>query len=559
MNDKNIQLANLIFPDINITIEDLEVKYPVRSEEGSITRFAPSPTGFLHTGALFTTLVNKIIAKKSSGKYFLRIEDTDSSREVEGSVKLFTDELAKFDLSPDEGVIAEDKEIGDYGPYTQSKRKNIYHACAKYLIEQGLAYPCFCSKENITATRELQEKNKVVPGYYGVYAKCRNLTIDEYIEKVEAGNEFILRFRSSGNHLKKMSFVDAVKGKIEMAENDQDLVIMKKDKLPTYHFAHVCDDHFMRTTHVARGEEWLPSTPMHIELFKAMNFTCPTYIHIPLIMVKDGDSRRKLSKRKDKEAAVSYFITSGYPVEGVIEYLMTLMNSNFEMWRQANKDKSIYDFDFKLNKMSSAGSLLDMDKLKDLCKNYIASLSSEKLYEKIVMWSKDNNEKIHTLITRDESYSKRILAIERDNAKKVRKDLIKYEDFISQYSYFFEEEYEQDILENGYDFAIDNENINNDLIKEILKEYINVFDINDTKEQWFNKIKELCAKFDFTTDMKAYKQDPSSFKGNVAQLATIIRIAITNKSNTPDLSEIMNAISETVVLNRINNVIKNLK
>ena len=479
MDEKYIKLSNLIFPNITETIEDLEAKYP-DNREGNITRFAPSPTGFLHTGALFTTLVDKLIAHDNNGSYMLRVEDTDKKREVLGSVKLFTQELNKFGLSPDEGVISETEEKGSYGPYTQSKRNHIYDVCAKYLISKGLAYPCFCTKENIDATRQMQEKNKIVPGYYGVYAKCRNLSVDDYIRKVEAGEKYILRFRSSGNHLKKMSFVDGAKGKIDMAENDQDTVIRKADSLPTYHFAHICDDHFMRTTHVVRGEEWLPSTPMHIEMFDAIGFKKPTYIHVPLIMVKDGDSKRKLSKRKDKEAAVLYFLKAGYPTEGVIEYLMTLVNSDFEMWRSANKDKDINEFKFKLNKMSSSGSLLDMDKLKDICKNYLATLNSQELFSKLNDWAKSYNEEIYNLLNKDIEYSKKVLSVERDNAKKVRKDLAKYEDFKEHYSYFFEEEYLKEIL-NGFNFNFENSNITNNLIKEILSKYVEVYNGNDTK------------------------------------------------------------------------------
>ena len=556
MDEKYIKLANIIFPNVTETIEDLEEKYP-NNREGNITRFAPSPTGFLHTGALFTTLVDKLIAHDNNGTYMLRVEDTDKKREVEGSVKLFTDELCKFGLSPDEGVINETEEIGKYGPYIQSKRGHIYDICAKYLVSKGLAYPCFCSKENIDSTRVMQEKNKIVPGYYGVYAKCRNLSVDQYIERVESGEEYILRFRSSGNHLKKMSFIDGAKGKIEMAENDQDIVIKKADGLPTYHFAHVCDDHFMRTTHVVRGEEWLPSTPMHIELFDAIGFKKPTYIHVPLIMVKDGESRRKLSKRKDKEAAVVYFLKAGYPVEGVIEYLMTLVNSDFEMWRSANKDKDISEFKFKLNKMSSSGSLLDMDKLNDISKNYLATLNSDELFNKLINWSKEYNKDIYDLLNNDVEYSKKVLSVERDSAKKVRKDLAKYEDFKEYYSYFFAEEYNKEILA-GFNFNFDNGNITNNLIKEILIKYLDVYDENDTKEEWFNKIKEVASSFNFATDMKDYKLNKQKYNGSVAEIATIIRVAVTSKTNTPDLYEIMNVITSKNTISRIKNVIENI-
>lgn len=554
MEEKYLKLANLMFPEVSETLEDLEIKYPKRESKGNITRFAPSPTGFLHTGALFTTLVDKLIANSNDGKYILRIEDTDKKREVEGSVKLFTEELSKFGLSPNEGVISEDSEIGEYGPYTQSKRKHIYDICAKYLVSKGLAYPCFCSKENIDKTRELQEKNKMVPGYYGVYAKCRNLSVDEYITKIENNESYIVRFRSNGNHLRKMSFVDGAKGKIEMAQNDQDTVIRKADGLPTYHFAHVCDDHFMRITHVVRGEEWLPSTPMHIEMFEAIGFEVPTYIHSPLIMVKDGDSKRKLSKRKDKEAAVKYFLQVGYPTQAVIEYLMTLVNSDFEMWRSANKDKNISEFVFKLNKMSSSGSLLDMDKVNDISKNYIATLSSIELFNNLINYSKEYNKVIYNILNKDIEYSKKILTIERDNAKKVRKDLSKYEDFLEYYNYFFSEKYEESIV-NGYNF---DENISKELVKEILTKYLSVYTEIGIKEDWFPKVKALAEEIGFATDMKAYKLNKDAYKGSVADIATIIRVAVTNKTNTPDLYEIMNVLGYETVNKRINNVINSI-
>ena len=560
---KCYELAHYIFKDVDETIDDLEIRYPARNlKEGAcVTRFAPSPTGFLHTGALFTSLVDKRLAKQTDGIFYLRIEDTDGKREVPGSVKLFTEELKEFGLFPDEGVIAEGKEIGDYGPYTQSKRKRIYEICAKHLVEKGLAYPCFCTPEMLAATHEAQEKNKIVPGYYGVYAKCRNISIDESIERVKAGEKFILRFRSNGSHLKKTSFIDGARGKIEIAENDQDVVILKGDGLPTYHFAHVVDDHFMRTTHVVRGEEWIPSTPVHIQLFEAMGFEAPQYIHVPLIMVKDGNSRRKLSKRKDKEAAVSYFLKAGYPTEAVMEYLMTVANSDYEIWRNKNKDVSNDEFNFKLNKMSSAGSLLDIPKLNDISKEIISKMDSKEVLENVLTWSKKYDNKVNEIINRNLDYSKNIFALERDGAKKIRKDIIKWEDIIPTFFYFFNDLYKEDIDNNGYSFDyLNNEDskLNKEIIKKVLQEYMKIYNENDSKDEWFSNLKEVANSLGFCTDMKEYKQNKDKYIGSTADFAGIIRIAVTNRHNTPDIYQIMKLLGKEEVINRFQGVTNNI-
>ena len=552
---KCFELAYLIFPDVHETVEDLEVKYPVRrlGKDACVTRFAPSPTGFLHTGALFTSLVDKILAKQSEGIFYLRIEDTDQKREVAGSVKLFTEELKRYGLEPDEGVVAEGKEEGHYGPYTQSKRADIYKICAKHLVEEGLAYPCFCTPEMLASTREAQEKNKVVPGYYGVYARCRNISIDESIKRVKAGEKFILRFRSSGSHLNKTSFVDGARGKIEIAENDQDVVLIKADGLPTYHFAHICDDHFMRTTHVVRGEEWIPSTPIHIELFKAMGFEAPTYIHVPLILVKEGNSKRKLSKRKDKEAAVSYFLKAGYPTEAVIEYLYTILNSDYEMWRNKNKDANRDEFKFKLNKMSSAGSLLDIAKLNDISRDLISRMTSKEVLDNVLKFAKENDEELYEILNQDLEYSLKVFGLERDNAKKIRKDIIKWEDIRENFFYFFNSLYNKELENTGYSFNI-NEKISDDKIKEVLNTYLNSYNHNHTKEEWFENMKEQAKALGFCTDMKLYKQDPDAYIGSTSDFATIIRIAITNRKNSPDIYSIMQLLGEEETKNRFKKI-----
>ena len=561
---KCYELAYLIFPDVDETVDDLEIKYPERNEldkDAIVTRIAPSPTGFMHTGSLYQAMVHKKLSSQTKGIYYLRVEDTDQKREVPGSVKMFTEELAYFGLTPDEGVIGENKEVGFYGPYVQSKRKDIYRICAKHLVEKGLAYPCFCTPEMIEKTRQMQEANKIVPGYYGVYAKCRNISIDESIERVKNGEKFILRFRSNGSHLRKIAFNDASRGKIEMAENDQDVVILKSDGLPTYHFAHVCDDHFMRTTHVVRGEEWLPSTPIHLDLFKAMGFEAPQYVHTPLIMIKDGNSKRKLSKRKDKESAVSYFIKSGYPAEGVNEYLMTILNSDYEMWKSQNKDKNYMDFEFKLNKMSSAGSLLDMPKLNDLCKEEVAKMSGEEVLNRVLAWSKEYSKDFYDIISKDLDYSRKVFGLERDNVQKIRKDIYKWEDVEDTFRYFFDDIYQKELEEKGYiinSITEEKPQVTKDIIKKSLEEYVKVYNENDTKDEWFERMKQTAQELGFCVNMKEYKAAPENYIGSIADFSSIVRMAVTNKKNTPDIYSIMQLLGKDKVIDRMNKTIAKL-
>lgn len=564
LKEKYEELANLMFPEITKTVEDLEKKYPKRDLKpgAEVIRFAPSPTGFLHTGALYTSLAGSKIAHQTGGIYYLRIEDTDQKRLVEGSIGAFTKEMNEFGIIPDEGVISDEEEIGAYGPYTQSKRKELYQICAKYLIGEGLAYPCFCTPEMSQKLRESQEKNKVIPGYYGVYAKCRNLSVDDYISRVKDGERWIVRLRSQGSHLRKVSFIDEIRGKIDIAENEQDIVIIKADGLPTYHFAHVVDDHFMRTTLVTRGEEWIPSIPVHIELFKAMNFELPRYAHFSSVMVKDGDSKRKLSKRKDKEAAVSYFLSAGYPIESVIEYLLTLINSDYEPWRMKNPTANMYDFEVKLKKMNIAGALFDIVKLNDVSKEVIAKMNSNQVLESVLAWAKQYSPETYQIISKDLAYSKSIFALERDNVKKIRKDIYKWEDILPTFFYFFQELYEKDCAENGFAFecvtSSDTAKISKEKTIEVLKEYKLAYDASLDKEAWFNQIKELASKLGFCTDMKLYKANPQDYVGSTADFAGIIRIAITNRQNTPDIYTIMQLLGKETVLARIENIIEKL-
>ena len=560
---KCYELAYLIFPDVDETVDDLEIRYPERNlpKDAKVVRIGPSPTGMMHTGTLFQAMINKKLASQSGGKFFVRVEDTDQKREVEGAIDEIMAGLEHFDLMPDEGVIKKDKEIGDYGPYTQSKRREIYRICAKHLIEIGRAYPCFCTPEMLQKSHDAQVANKIVPGYYGVYAKCRNISIDESIERVKKGEKFIIRFISNGSHMRKISFIDDARGKIEMADNDEDIVIIKSDGLPTYHFAHVCDDHFMHTTHVVRAEEWLPSVPKHLQLFEAMGFEAPHYIHTPTIMIKDGDSKRKLSKRKDKVAAVSYFIAAGYPVEGVNNYLMTILNSDFEMWKSKNPDKSYKDFEFKLDKMSSAGSLLDIPKLNDLSKEVIAKMNGEEVLKNVLEWSKEYNKEFYDLVNSDLEYSRKVFGLERDNATKIRKDIYKWEDVEPTFRYFFNDNYAKELEEEGYlikTLPEEKETLTLDVIKKSLEAYKAAYNENDTKDEWFARMKEVAQALGFCVNMKEYKADPSKYIGSIADFSSIVRMAVTNRKNTPDIYSIMQLLGRDTTIARMEDTISKL-
>ena len=561
---KCFELAYLIFPDVNETVDDLEIRYPARNlkEGAKVVRIGPSPTGMMHTGTLFQAMVNRKLASQSEGVFYVRVEDTDQKREVEGAVQEIIDGLEHFDLMPDEGVIGKDKEKGDYGPYTQSKRAEIYRICAKHLIEIGRAYPCFCTPEMLQKTHDQQVANKIIPGYYGVYAKCRNRSIDEAIERVKAGEKFILRFRSNGSHLNKIAFVDDARGKIEMADNDEDIVLIKSDGLPTYHFAHICDDHFMHTTHVVRAEEWLPSVPKHLQLFEAMGFEAPHYIHTPTIMFKDGDSKRKLSKRKDKVAAVSYFISAGYPVEGLNDYLMTILNSDFEMWKSQNKDKSYKDFTFKLDKMSSAGSLLDIPKLNDLSKEAIARMTGDEVLKCVLEWSKEFNKDFYDLLNKDLKYAREVFGLERDNATKIRKDIFKWEDVEPTFRYFFDENYKNELETEGYiikTLTEEKATLTPEVMVKALEAYKTAYNESDDKDTWFARMKEVAEGLNFCTNMKEYKANPDAYVGSIADFSSIVRMAVTNRKNTPDIYSIMQLLGKDRTIARMEDTIEKLK
>lgn len=547
MNERK-ELATLIFPNIDKSIEDYKNMYPERNLNGSVTRFAPSPTGYMHLGGFYQAIIDYLIAKNTDGIFYLRNEDTDQKREVESAVELIMTTLRHYNILPDEyeykGEI-----VGNYGPYIQSERKEIYHAFIKYLIEIDRAYPCFCTKEELDETRTTQEEGKKRTGYYGRYAKCRRLSVEKQIENIKNGLPYVIRFKSLGDNEIKFNFDDEVRGRLSLPQNDQDIVIMKSDnKLPTYHFAHVVDDYLMHTTHVVRGEEWLPSAPTHIELFEAFGFTPPKYVHTPLIVKKEGNSVRKLSKRKDPEASMSYYDELGYPIEAVIESLMTIINSNYEEWHTANPDKIFTDFEFNPKKMSATGgALYDMEKLNNISKNIISKMSAEKVFEGLDKWSNVYDKDFNELINKHKEYTTNILNIERES-NKPRKDFANYSEIKNYIWYMFDELYNPTEFE--FQKITDKEEI-----KNILNNYLEIYNESDDKDTWFNKVKQLCDKLGYASDMKAYKANPENYKGNVADVSTVIRVVITSKSQTPDLYEILKLIGKDKLLQRIDKIV----
>ena len=539
------ELANLIFPDAK-DISYYEEKYPERNlPEGAIvTRFAPSPTGYVHIGGLYQSLVAKMSAKRTGGVFFLRIEDTDQKRKVENGVTDIVNSLKVFDMAPDEGMISETEWTGEYGPYIQSERKEIYQAYAKYMIEQGKAYPCFCTPEQEEERNKVQLDAKIRPGYYGVWAKCRNLTLDEMAEKIKAGVPYVIRFKSTGREDRKIQISDGIKGKITFPEYDIDIVIIKSDGLPTYHFAHMVDDHLMRTTHVIRGDEWLPSVPLHVQLFKEAGFKAPKYCHISPMMKNDNGNKRKLSKRKDPEAAVSYYDELGVPPDAVKEYLLNIANSTFENWRKQNKDASIEDFDFHLNKMSVSGALFDMVKLFDVAKIVISRYSAEKVYNDAYAWAKKYDEELVKLLE-NKDYALKVLGIERGNAKP-RKDIAKWSDLKENISYMYNEEFDK-ITELDFGKVTDK-----DLANKISKLYAEkYFDINDDKQTWFDKMKDLAEEVGFAREVKEWKAEPEKWPGHVGDISSVIRAKLTGRLNTPDLYEIIKVLGKDEVLRRL--------
>lgn len=552
--NKYLELANYIFPDVKDTIEDLEKKYPPRNlpSGAEVTRFAPSPTGFLHLGSLFTSLVAHKVAKDTKGVFYLRLEDTDTKREIEGSGEELVRQLAYFDVAPNEGYLG-NHDVGEYGPYRQSEREYLYRVCIKELMLKGRAYPCFCSAQELEETREIQEANKEIPGYYGDYAICRTIEPSEALLRIKNGDPYVIRFRSMGNHNNKVTFHDEIRGDISIAENDMDIVIMKSDGLPTYHFAHAVDDHFMRTTTVIRGEEWISSAPIHLELFETLGFKTPRYAHLPVIMKLDNGNKRKLSKRKDPEASVSHFIEGGYPAESLKAYLMSIANSNFEEWTASNHCYDVDKFKFSFDKMSLDGVLFDQDKLNFFSKEVIALFGAEDLYNRLLKWSKDYDEVFYKHLLDNKDISIKALNIER-GGEKARKDFTCYKDVYPLIGFFYNDRYEQ-IIKDGFPF---NEKFSKDVIKSLLEDFSKSNDYSLPNDVWFNSVKELGVKHKFAESNKIYKQNPESYLGHVGDVAEIIRVALVGAKNSPNLHSVLHILGKDEVNRRINKAIEYL-
>lgn len=545
------ELAQLLFANIDKSPEYYEELYPERNlKEGArVTRFAPSPTGFLHFGNLFTCMIAYKTAKATDGVFYVRVEDTDQKRKVEGAIDVMLKGLAVYGINADEGVVGDDVEKGDYGPYYQSKRVDIYQCYAKWLVEQGLAYPCFCSAEELDEIRSEQE-NESIKGYWGKWAKCRDLSFEQIKANIEAGKSWTLRLKSPGDLEKKCYFDDMIKGKIEMPENVQDVVLLKSDGIPTYHFAHVVDDHLMRTTHIVRGDEWISSAPIHLQLFRLLGFKVPKYAHVAPIMKEENGGKRKLSKRKDPEAAVTYYAEQGYPQESVNEYMMTLANSNFEDWRRANKDEDISKFPFNLKKMSVSGALFDLVKLTDVSKNVICTMPAQRVFELSYEWAKEYNPLLASLYEQDKERATAILNIDREN-KKPRKDIAKWSDIPDYISYMYNETYNE-----CYDLT---GNATPSLAVRVLEEYIKVVDLSDDKDAWFGRMKDICPLVDCTPNVKEYKAEPEKFAGHIGDVSTIIRVALTGRTNTPDLFAITALLGEETVKARLEKALEHYK
>jgi len=539
------KLAELLFPQVELSPKDIELRYPPRQlpEGAKVSRVAPSPTGFMHLGNLFSALVGERLAHQSGGVFFLRIEDTDLKRAVEGGVETIIKVFNRFGLHFDEGAGVNDADTGDYGPYRQRLRADIYHVFAKELVRQGLAYPCFCSEEELTAMRERQQAEKLNFGYYGPWAKCRNLTFEQIQQNIQEGKPYVLRFRSPGDPERRIKHHDLVKGDMELPENDQDVVLLKSDGIPTYHFAHVIDDHFMGTTHVVRGEEWLATLNIHLQLFHTLGWKAPKYVHTSQLMKMDGESKRKLSKRKDPELALDFYRAEGYPVPSVLEYLMTLLNSNFEEWRSANPQASLWDFPFSVKKMSVSGSLFDINKLQDVSKNRVSMMSAQEVYDSVLTWAEEYDQELYELFSADPQKALAILSIGRGGPKP-RKDIALWKEVKEAVAFFYPQLYVPASAEayqpmDPADCAA------------ILEGYLANYDPADDGSQWFDKVRSLGESLGYAAKPKDYKKNPELYKGHVGNVSGVLRLALTGRSNSPDLYEVIGVLGREEMERRI--------
>jgi len=545
------RMAELLLPNIDKTPEYYESIYPARDlpEGARVVRIAPSPTGYLHLGTLFMALVNRITADSTGGIFYTRIEDTDKKREIDGGIDDIINGLTRFGINIDEGFVTPTEQKGNYGPYKQSERAEIYQTYVKQLIMEGLAYPCFCTAEELSIVRENQEKNKIRTGYHGEYAKHRNITVEEAEGLIKEGKPYVIRLKSPGSEENRIFFDDGIKGKVEMPENDEDFVLLKSDGIPTYHFAHAVDDHLMRTTHVIRGDEWISSVPKHIQLFKLLGFKPPKYCHVAPIMKLENGAKRKISKRKDPEAAVHYFAEQGFDSKSVIEYLMTIASSEFEDFRRANPSEPRQKFKFNIKKMSVSGALFDENKLLDVSKNVVSTFTPDEVVEKLTLWAKEYEPDFYSVLTLNPDYTRSVFAIDRE-CPKPRKDIAKWNEAKSYAAYMFDEYY---VPTNDFP-----EHLNASDIKAFLCAYRELYSETDTKEEWFAKIKELCAPLGFAADTKEYKANKEAYKGSAGDLSSVLRVAITGRKSTPDLCSIMQVLGKDKCVARINAAIDNI-
>ncbi|MBR3261476.1 MAG: glutamate--tRNA ligase [Firmicutes bacterium] len=543
----NKKLAELLFPNIDKTPEYYEEMYPKRNlpEGAKVTRLGPSPTGFIHLGNLYGAFVDERLAHQSEGVFFLRIEDTDDKREVEGAVEIIINSLRFFGINFDEGATMEGDK-GAYGDYTQSHRGPIYQCFAKKLVEEGKAYPCFLTEEEIAEIREQQQAIKANPGIYGKWARSRELSYEEIEAKINAGEKFVVRLKSDGNldlpedQIRRIKVQDAIRGTLDMPENDQDTVILKQTGIPTYHFAHVVDDHLMRTTHVVRGAEWLPSLPIHVELFEKLGWETPIYCHTAQLMKLDEEgNKRKLSKRLDPELSLDYYRKEGYHPAAVREYLLTILNSNFEEWRIANPDADIEEFQFTTEKMSNSGALFDLNKLNDVSKEVLLKISASDLYDFLKAWAEEfrpEDEGVKTMLS-DRAYLEKILDIGRHAERNPRKDHIYADQMVKNLSYFFDETFE---IED----EMPQEVVNAGDVSTIIKKYLETYDHSDDNETWFNKIRAITDELGYAVKPKDYKKHPEEYKGHVGHVSTVIRVALMGRQQSPDIWEIQQILGE---------------
>lgn len=537
------KLAELLFPHIDKEPEYYENLYPRRElgENAKVTRIGPSPTGFVHLGNLYNAIIGERLARQSDGTFYLRVEDTDAKREVEGAVELLLSAMDYFGIKFDEGATAEG-DNGIYGPYRQRQRKDIYQCFAKVLVKRGLAYPCFCSEEQLNKMRETQIANKENFGYYGKWAVCRDLTLEEIEERINNGEEYVLRFRSNGDINNTLELFDGIRGTLKLQENYQDFVLLKSDGIPTYHFAHVVDDHLMRTTHVVRGEEWLSTAPIHAQLFDTLGWERPIYCHTTVLMKMDGDTKRKLSKRKDPELGLNYYRQEGYVPEAVWEYLLTLLNSNYEEWRAENPDAEIDDFEFTTEKMGISGALFDMMKFDNVSQETLLRIPANEIYDKMSAWLKEYEPEFAELFTRDRAFTEKIIDVGR-NGVRPRKDLTNWKQAKEFLSFYFDETFK---IEDEYP-----ENVSPEDRKEILSRYLEIYNHADDNSEWFQKVREISADMNYAVKPKDYKKNPDQYKGSITDVSNVIRVAIVGRTNSPDLWEICHILGEDTMRNRV--------